>query len=106
MISARPRYSWSLAVVFSGWAPRKRYGNDPGALAVVSRSSEESLLPRLDTWKRAENLVGRIGLAIEPHAKSAFYSGLLFLVACCPEELQVMWSHFLNHWCWLHGLRA
>jgi tryptophan 2,3-dioxygenase len=43
----------------------------PGALAVVSRSSEESLLPRLATWKRAENLVRRIGLAIECHMQRA-----------------------------------
>lgn len=43
----------------------------PGALAVVSRSSEESLLPRLATWKRAENLVGRIGLAVECHMQRA-----------------------------------
>lgn len=43
----------------------------PGALAVVSRSSEESLLPRLATWKRAESLVGRIGLAIECHMQRA-----------------------------------
>eukprot|EP01018_Ginkgo_biloba_P011996 Gb_33970 [translate_table: standard] len=39
----------------------------PGALPVVSRSSEESLLPRLATWKRAEALVSRIRLAIECH---------------------------------------
>eukprot|EP01018_Ginkgo_biloba_P034654 Gb_00912 [translate_table: standard] len=39
----------------------------PGALPVVSRTSEESLLPRLGTWKRAEDMVARIWLAIECH---------------------------------------
>uniref|UniRef100_A0A0C9QVB9 TSA: Wollemia nobilis Ref_Wollemi_Transcript_6698_2067 transcribed RNA sequence n=1 Tax=Wollemia nobilis TaxID=56998 RepID=A0A0C9QVB9_9CONI len=39
----------------------------PGALPVVSRSSEESLLPRLASWKRAEDLVARVRLAIECH---------------------------------------
>ncbi|XP_057874190.2 nematode resistance protein-like HSPRO2 [Cryptomeria japonica] len=39
----------------------------PGALPVVSRSSEESLLPRLATWKRAEDLVARLRLSVECH---------------------------------------
>lgn len=49
----------------------------PGALPVVSKSSEESLLPRLATWKRAENMVSRIRLAIECHMqRSPFTLGL------------------------------
>ncbi|KAH9324441.1 hypothetical protein KI387_004619 [Taxus chinensis] len=43
----------------------------PGALPVVSRISEESLLPRLGTWKRAEHMVSRIWLAIECHMQRA-----------------------------------
>lgn len=39
----------------------------PGALLVVSRTSEESLLPHLGTWKRAGAMVSRIWLAIEGH---------------------------------------
>ncbi|KAH9320938.1 hypothetical protein KI387_015577, partial [Taxus chinensis] len=43
----------------------------PGALPVVSRISEESLLPRLGTWKRAEHMVSRIWLGIECHMQRA-----------------------------------
>ncbi|KAH9317806.1 hypothetical protein KI387_019575, partial [Taxus chinensis] len=39
----------------------------PGALPVVSRSSENSLLPRLAAWKRAEDTVARLRLSIECH---------------------------------------
>jgi hypothetical protein len=49
----------------------------PGALPVVSRTSEESLLPRLGTWKRAEAMVSRIWLAIECHMqRTPFTLGL------------------------------
>lgn len=49
----------------------------PGALPVVSRTSEESLLPRLGTWKRAEDMVSRIWLAIEGHMqRTPFTLGL------------------------------
>ncbi|GLJ42416.1 hypothetical protein SUGI_0878910 [Cryptomeria japonica] len=43
----------------------------PGALPVVSRVSQESLLPRLGTWKRAEHMVSRIWLVIETHMQRA-----------------------------------
>eukprot|EP00252_Welwitschia_mirabilis_P019302 TRINITY_DN4424_c0_g1_i2.p1 TRINITY_DN4424_c0_g1~~TRINITY_DN4424_c0_g1_i2.p1 ORF type:complete len:507 (+),score=82.71 TRINITY_DN4424_c0_g1_i2:1570-3090(+) len=41
----------------------------PGSQPVISRTSEESLLPRLGKWKRAEDMVFRIWLAIECHMK-------------------------------------
>uniref|UniRef100_A0A0D6R2B1 Uncharacterized protein n=1 Tax=Araucaria cunninghamii TaxID=56994 RepID=A0A0D6R2B1_ARACU len=46
----------------------------PGASPVVSRISEESLLPRLGTWKRAEDMVSRIWLAIECHMQRASFT--------------------------------
>lgn len=44
---------------------------------MVSRTSEESLLPHLDTWKSVEAMVSRIWLAIEGHMqRTPFALGL------------------------------
>lgn len=49
----------------------------PSALPVVSRISEESLLPRLGTWKSVEAMISRIWLAIEGHMqRTPFTLGL------------------------------
>ncbi|XP_077238733.1 nematode resistance protein-like HSPRO2 [Tasmannia lanceolata] len=49
----------------------------PGAISVVNRTSEASLLPRLATWQKSEDVASKIGFAIECHMqRSPFTLGL------------------------------
>eukprot|EP00253_Pinus_taeda_P008394 PITA_08394 len=72
-----PTLQLSVSSGVLSWKVFHEVWQRPGALPVVSRTSEESLLPRLGTWKSAEAMVSRIWLAIEGHMqRTPFTLGL------------------------------
>lgn len=62
-----PTLQLSLSSGVLSWKVFHEVWQRPGALPVVRRTSEESLLPHLGTWKSVEAMVSRIWLAIEGH---------------------------------------